>query len=120
MKSRAKKVSRTKSKAKSRVKKIALVLMVLIITAALTPFFINFWVVKTMESSILDPDDPALLSKNPQCILVLGAGLNWDGTPSPMLKDRLDTGISLYKKEWPPNYYCLETTVKSITMKSNP
>lgn len=33
----------------------------------------------------------------PQCILVLGAGLSSDGNPSPMLKDRLDAGISLYK-----------------------
>ena len=32
-----------------------------------------------------------------QCIMVLGAGVYSDGTPSPMLKDRLDTGIALYK-----------------------
>ncbi len=89
---------RGKSKAKSTIKKIAIGLMILIVTAALTPFVINFWVVKTMESSILAADSPGLLKKNPQCILVLGAGLNWDGTPSPMLKDRLDTGISLYQK----------------------
>ncbi len=31
------------------------------------------------------------------CILVLGAGVRPDGTPSPMLKDRLDTGVALYK-----------------------
>lgn len=98
MESRTKKISKAKSKTKSRIKKIALGLMVLIITTALTPFIINFWVVKTMETSILAADDPGLLSKKPQCILVLGAGLNWDGTPSPMLKDRLDTGVSLYKK----------------------
>lgn len=30
------------------------------------------------------------------CILVLGAGLRRDGTPSDMLADRLDTAISLY------------------------
>ncbi|MDD4378274.1 MAG: ElyC/SanA/YdcF family protein [Eubacteriales bacterium] len=30
-------------------------------------------------------------------ILVLGAGVYEDGTPTPMLKDRLDTGIELYK-----------------------
>ena len=73
-------------------------LIIIIITAALTPFIVNFWVVKTTESYILSSDDPMLLSKNPQCILILGAGLSSDGTPSPMLKDRLDTGISLYNK----------------------
>lgn len=32
------------------------------------------------------------------CILVLGAGLNPDGTPSPMLKDRLELGIYLFEQ----------------------
>lgn len=31
------------------------------------------------------------------CILVLGAGVARDGDPSPMLADRLETGISLYR-----------------------
>lgn len=30
------------------------------------------------------------------CILVLGAGLTADGTPSPMLSDRIDTAVALY------------------------
>lgn len=34
---------------------------------------------------------------DPECIMVLGAAVYSDGTPSPMLKDRLDTGIALYK-----------------------
>ena len=90
--------SKAKSKMKSRIKKISLTLVVLIVAIALTPFVINLWVVKTMESSILSQEDPMLTNSNPQCILILGAGLNWDGSPSPMLKDRLDTGISLYNK----------------------
>ena len=95
---KAKAKSKGKSKAKSRIKKIALTLVVLLVASALTPFVINLWVVKTTESSILSQDDPLLENNNPQCILILGAGLNWDGSPSPMLKDRLDTGISLYNK----------------------
>lgn len=31
------------------------------------------------------------------CILILGAGIKDDETPTPMLKDRLDAGIQLYK-----------------------
>lgn len=31
------------------------------------------------------------------CILILGAGIKDDNTPTPMLKDRLDAGIQLYK-----------------------
>lgn len=33
---------------------------------------------------------------DPDCIMVLGASVNPDGTPSPMLEDRLDAGIALY------------------------
>ena len=36
--------------------------------------------------------------ENYDCILVLGAGLNPDGTPSAMLADRLDVAIDLYEK----------------------
>lgn len=35
----------------------------------------------------------------PDCILVLGAGVRADGTPSHMLEDRLLTGISLYQAD---------------------
>ena len=34
---------------------------------------------------------------DPQCILVLGCAVWADNQPSPMLKDRLDTAIALYK-----------------------
>lgn len=34
----------------------------------------------------------------PQAIVVLGAGINFDGSPSTILKDRLDTAISLYEE----------------------
>ena len=34
---------------------------------------------------------------DPECILVLGASVLSDGTPSDMLRDRLDAGIALYR-----------------------
>lgn len=37
-------------------------------------------------------------SIDPQCILVPGCGVWADNEPSPMLKDRLDTAIELYRK----------------------
>ena len=40
--------------------------------------------------------------KQLDCILVLGAGLSPDGSPSPMLRDRLDLGIYLYKEGYAP------------------
>ena len=38
---------------------------------------------------------------NADCIMILGCGVR-NGEPSPMLKDRLDTGIELYKKGLAP------------------
>ncbi len=37
------------------------------------------------------------IALKPECIIVLGAGVNSDGSPSNALKARLDTGIRLYK-----------------------
>lgn len=31
-------------------------------------------------------------------IMVLGAGINWDGSPSAILQDRLDTAVDLYER----------------------
>ena len=39
------------------------------------------------EADIFDAD----------AIVVLGAGINWDGSPSAVLKDRLDVAIGLYR-----------------------
>ena len=49
-------------------------------------------------ADISDEASDALRDIDPQCILVLGCAV-WDGNqPSPMLKDRLDTAIALYKE----------------------
>ena len=39
----------------------------------------------------------SLQEMDADCILILGAGIEDDSTPSPMLKDRLDVGVWLYK-----------------------
>ncbi len=66
---------------------------------------LNLWVMGNANSLIYDtPSDDEShdgekffpFSENHDCIIVLGAGL-WDDKPSPMLKDRLEKGISLYK-----------------------
>lgn len=46
----------------------------------------------------MDSDySPESSGNNPDCILVLGAAVRPDGTPSKALQARLDTGIRLYK-----------------------
>ena len=57
---------------------------------------INAHVKHAVSSHILQPSQTANLS-DVDCILVLGCGVRDDGTPSDMLRDRLDRGIELYK-----------------------
>lgn len=84
-------------------------LISLTVTLALVVAGINIYVIATTVSHIekdidisvgaIDLGSIAINSAakiDPQCILVLGAGLEADGTPSPMLRDRLDMGIKLY------------------------
>ncbi|MEE0691623.1 MAG: ElyC/SanA/YdcF family protein [Lachnospiraceae bacterium] len=48
------------------------------------------------KSSLSEEETEALREQEADCILILGAGIQDDETPTPMLKDRLDAGIDLY------------------------
>lgn len=48
------------------------------------------------SSSITNSDLVEMSRIEPECIMVLGAAVNPDGTPSQMLEDRLETGVELY------------------------
>ena len=65
------------------------VIAVLIIVAVA----INIYVVKSTEARILHCDE----IKKTDCILILGAGLRPDGSPSSMLAERLECGLLLYQ-----------------------
>ena len=61
-------------------------------------FIINIVVVKTTESSIISPEETrewASTQGGATCIVVLGASVSEYG-PSPMLADRLDSGLGLF------------------------
>ncbi|MCI8363703.1 MAG: DUF218 domain-containing protein [Eubacterium sp.] len=75
------------------------------ITGVLLITELNLWVMGSASSLIYDitsqgeaytEENPYKFSESHDCIIVLGAGLR-DDKPSPMLKDRLEKGISLYK-----------------------
>lgn len=55
----------------------------------------NALVVGTSSGRIVSSDDAA--TSDADAIVVLGALVYQDGTPSPILQDRLDNGIALYK-----------------------
>ena len=70
---------------------VALVLCAILVTAA-----INAYMIYTTRSKILTLEEVDGLGM--ECVMVLGAGLHWDGTPGIMLTDRLMVGIDAYKK----------------------
>ena len=75
------------------MKKITKILFLIIIISLLLILTINFYVIKVSDKKIVENNNNL---KNVDCILILGAGI-WGDKPSPMLQDRLDEGIKLYK-----------------------
>jgi len=77
------------------------------ILIAVLAVIINLYVIKSTDdqiivhyngdrSSVTNSDLVEVSRTDTECIMVLGAAVNPDGTPSQMLKDRLETGIALY------------------------
>lgn len=54
-------------------------------------------VVSDSKDRLISIEEAATLS-NVDCILVLGAGLRLDGTPSDMLADRISVGVDLFNR----------------------
>ena len=79
----------------------------ILVNGILLVLILNLLIVGTTYSDIAyrcvgssDLDSKAideLIAKDPQCAIILGCGVYADGTPTPMLRDRLDTGIALYR-----------------------
>lgn len=91
------------------MRKILKGVMIFVIAAAVIVLGINFIVVGSAGGDIaaavdsedvsLDGSELAVLKdQNADCILILGAGVRADGSPTLMLKDRLDVGLYLYKQ----------------------
>ncbi|MGM0379563.1 MAG: SanA/YdcF family protein [Bacillota bacterium] len=77
------------------MKKILKILFIIAVFAIISIIIINYHVKSSTNKYILDKNN--LKNNEIDCILILGAGV-WNEKPSPMLKDRLDKGINLYKK----------------------
>ena len=88
------------------MKKATRTLLILIIIAAAFVFGLSVYVTQSVKGEIAwtdtgngltEAEAASCKSIDPQCILVLGCAVWEDNEPSPMLKDRLDTGIALYR-----------------------
>lgn len=79
---------------KSRLKKLIIGLLILMLIGILTLVSINTYVKSSVSDKIITEDEAAKIGAD--CILVLGAGVWNNGRPSAMLEDRLLQGIELY------------------------
>ncbi len=82
-------------KRKLTFKKIILTIFCVGIACVAVIFSVNAYVVFSVDERIIDADSAAAL-EDIDCIIVLGAGVR-NGSPSAMLQDRIDCGVSLYK-----------------------
>lgn len=79
-----------------KMKKIFKYILIVLIVIILVPVIINFYVILSTKNRIVSGDSKLLTDID--YIVVLGAGIR-RGKPSPMLEDRLKTGISLYNND---------------------
>ena len=77
------------------IKKVVLPIIILLIIILVFIIGINLYVKLSTKKQIIKDKDYSKLN-DIDCILVLGCGI-WGNKPSPMLEDRLNEGISLYK-----------------------
>lgn len=71
--------------------------LILILLGAISLFSINLLMMFSTANNLWKAD--TLTGTHADYILVLGAGIEEDGEPSPILKERLDTALTLYQKE---------------------
>lgn len=94
---------------KTLIKKLLVFLIILIVVIGFSVVSINSHIINLEKEYIitaLTPNKDDFMSKeekemkefDPQCAIVLGAGLLNKDTPSEILKDRLDTAVLLYQK----------------------
>lgn len=88
----------SKAKRKNNIIRILKILILLGILGLLVIAGMNHCVRETGGAMITTQEDSVYTKENPaDCALVLGASVYADRKPSPMLRDRLDKGIELYK-----------------------
>ncbi len=85
----------SEKKIKKNRKKAWLTAGILLLLAFAAPFAASGFVKLSAKPYLATPEEAKAIQAD--CVLVLGAGV-WNGdTPSPMLRDRLDTGIAAYE-----------------------
>ena len=86
----------TKEKVLKVVKRIMICIGALMLAGIVAVVGINIFVIATTSGRILSVDEASKEDKV-DCIIVLGAAVRPDGTPSAMLRDRLEKAVELYE-----------------------
>ena len=84
-----------KSGDKKGVKRMMIIFLLAIFIGLASFAAINIYIKSSVKDKILSPKEASELQAD--CILILGAGVWANNTPSPMLNDRLLQGIELYE-----------------------
>lgn len=84
------------AKRKNIIRSILIILIAVILLCVLSALVINVSVIAKTRNSIFEALTSDEDHGNYDCILILGAGVRSDGTPSPMLEDRLKAGKNAY------------------------
>lgn len=81
------------------IKRLFVTLLALVALIVAIPVGINAWVCGSTSGSIQSAGvaEAETSSFDADAIVVLGAAINWDGSPSTILRDRLDVAIDLYR-----------------------
>ncbi|MBE6542541.1 MAG: SanA protein [Ruminococcaceae bacterium] len=79
----------------SKIKKIIKLILFITVAAVVLVTGLNVYIILKTKDKIVNVSD--LDEIDSDCILVLGAGVRDDGSPSHMLEDRLLTGIDIYE-----------------------
>ena len=87
-------------KIKKHLKRLFAAAIVLGLLGGGVVLVINWIMLAVTDDMIVSAEEAAAFGAD--CILVLGAGVRDDGTPSDMLRDRIDTGIMLYDDQVAP------------------
>lgn len=87
-----------KKRAVAVLLKVAIVLLGLLLLCAVTVVGLSEYVRLSVSDRVFDSAADMREKENVDCVLVLGAGLTSNGTPSHMLEDRIKVGVEIFNK----------------------
>lgn len=85
-----------KMKNKKKIKKTAITFAAVVGVLLVYVLSVNFYIIFSAQKSIVGREKTAFLN-NVDCVLVLGCGIRPDGSPSDMLRERIEEGCETFK-----------------------